>query len=51
VIIERQVAGVQFAIGKPAVDAVFILGQHLACGLVPVELAGFFGPELFRILD
>ena len=49
--IQRHVAGVHDAIGKPAVDTVFILAENGGGEGEPVQLAGLVGPEGVRIVD
>ena len=51
VIIDRQVAGIQFAVGEPVVNAVLVGAENAARGLVPVERTGLVGPEAFGIVD
>jgi hypothetical protein len=38
-------AGVQFAVGKPAIYTVFVCAEYIGGEFKPVELACFFGPE------
>ena len=49
--IQRQVAGVQFAVREPVFDTVLIGRQYRVGGLVPVEFGCFFCPERLRIFN
>ncbi len=51
VVVDGEVAGVQFAVGEPAVDAVLVGAEHRLGGLVPVDLFRLLGPEGFRVVD